>query len=103
MRFLQFTAFEDRVSMLGECASNEFLEDFVRFTPDQQDALRSFGWRDPAPPQYPNWFFEVHSDEDLATLSRIVNLTLCEVFDFYDDDRVEVSFCEEFVDDPSGR
>jgi hypothetical protein len=88
--------------MLGECASNEFLEEFVRFTPDQEDALRSFGWKDPAPPQYLNWFFEVSSDEDLETLNRVVDRTLCEVYYFYDDDRVEVAFFEEFVDDPSG-
>jgi hypothetical protein len=102
MRFLQFIALEDGVSMLAECASNAVLEEFVRFTPEQEDALRSFGWKDPAAPQYMNWYFEVRSDEDLATLNRIVGRTLCEVFDFYDDDQVEVSFCEEFVDDPSG-
>jgi hypothetical protein len=100
LRFLQFIALEDGISVLGECASNETLEELVRFTPAQENALRSFGWNDPVPPQYPNWFFEVRSDEELATLNRIVDRTLCEVFDFYDDDRLEVSFCEKFVGEP---
>ena len=36
------------------------------------------------------------------TLNRIADRTLCGVFDFYVDDGIEVSFWEEFVDDPSG-
>jgi hypothetical protein len=97
MKFLQFIALEDGLSMLGECASNEILEEFVSFTPDQEDDLRSFGWHDPHPPLQPHWFFEVSSDADLATLNQMVDRTLCEVFDFYDDDRLEISFYEMFV------
>jgi hypothetical protein len=86
--------------MLGECASNAFLEEFVRFTPDQENCLRAIGWNAPASPQLPHWYFEVHADEDLVTLSHIVNRTLHEGLDLSEDDRIEVTFCEEFVGDP---
>jgi hypothetical protein len=41
-------------------------------------------------------------DDDLVTLNRIADRTTCGVFDFYVDDWIDVSFCEEFVDDPCG-
>jgi hypothetical protein len=83
-RFLQFMALEDGMSVIGECISNQFLDEHHKFTTGHEAALRSFGWSDPLPGQDPNWYFEANSTADLLNLDDMTNRTLREVFELHD-------------------
>jgi hypothetical protein len=100
-KYLQFMALEDGASVISECISNTFLEAHNAFTPDQEHALRTLGWSDPLPSQYPNWFFEATSNGDLVALSDMTYRTLREVLGLTDRDVVAVSFYQMIVA-PSG-
>jgi hypothetical protein len=102
-KFLQFLALEDGESVLGECGSNLFLDEDQQFTPAQEGGLRLLGWKDPRPPEVPNWFFEVSSAEELDDLAEMTNRTLREVFGLQDSVHVYVSFHDVKVGAPTLR
>ena len=99
-KFLQFMALENGSSVVGECVSNEFLDEHHKFTPDQEDVLRSLGWNEPLPPQDPNWFFEATSDVHIVALVELTDRTLREVLGLRDRDVVEIAFYEMAVGAP---
>jgi hypothetical protein len=105
-RFLQFMALEDGISLIGECGSNEFLDEDHQFTLEQQSALIDLGWNDPMPSQTPNWFSEARTGAELDALDALTSGTLRRVFGLHDRDLLEVSLNEVIVnanDIPSSR
>jgi hypothetical protein len=92
---------EDGESLLGECGSYLFLDADQQFTPAQECELRLLGWKDPRPPQVPNWFFEVNSAEELDDLAEMTIRTLREVFGLQDSDQIYVSFHDVAVGAPA--
>jgi hypothetical protein len=90
-------ALENGLSVIGECVSNQFLDALHQFTPEQEDALRSIGWNEPAPSGEPNWFFEAETDGELITLTEMTQRTVREVMGLCDSDVVGVSFYEMAV------
>jgi hypothetical protein len=87
-------ALEDGVSLIGECVSNQFLDDHHKFTPGQLGALKLIGWNAPSLPEEPNWYYEANSNAELVTLDEITHRTLKEIFGLQDRDVVEVIFHE---------
>jgi hypothetical protein len=99
-KYLQFMILENGISVIGECVSNQFLDPHHKFTPEQEDTLRSIGWNEPSPSHEPNWFFEAGSIVELVTLSDMTQRTVREVLGLGNRDVVEISFYEMAVGAP---
>src|SRR5664280_2129700 len=67
---------EDGMSVIGECSASRFLHEHLKFTPEQEDALRALGWKDPVEGRTPNWHVEVTSDAEVLELGKISERTL---------------------------
>jgi hypothetical protein len=102
-RYLQFIALEDGVSLIGECVSNESLDDDQMFTMAELRELRRLGWNDPRPPRAPNWFFEVTTPGDLSHLNELTARTLRGVFGLQDEDILYLSINEVLAGVPGQR
>jgi hypothetical protein len=99
-RYLQFIALEDGFSLIGECVSNQFLDDDQKFTMAELRELGELGWNDPRPPRAQNWFFEVRTSADLSCLSELTARTLRGIFGLQDEDVVYLGFNEVLVGVP---
>ena len=96
-RYVQFAFLEDGRSVIGECSASHFLCEHLKFTPDQEDALRALGWKDPVEGRTPNLHVEVTSDEGVLELGRITERTLLEVFELGLRDRAVIKFQERIL------
>jgi hypothetical protein len=97
-RYLQFALLEDGVTVIGECASSNFLDEALKFTDDQEAALRTLGWKDAEPASTPNWHFEAATDGGVATLGDLTERTLRDVFGLVDRDRAVIRFQQRIVE-----
>jgi hypothetical protein len=97
-RSLQFVTLEDGTSVIGECRSNQFLDERCRFSPEQEDELGALGWKNPEPPWTRNWHFEASSDDGLHTLSLLAQRTLQETFGLGDGDLAVVGMQRRFLE-----
>ena len=96
-RYLQFAFLEDAAGVIGECGSSEMLDDCCKYTPEQERALRSLGWRDPIEGTTPNLFFQAMTGDELAALAVLSLNTLHEVMELGPDHRLLVMFQERFL------
>ncbi len=89
---------EDGISVIGECRSNQFLDERCRFSPEQEDELRALGWKNPEPPWTHNRHFEASSDDGLHTLSLLAQRTLQQTFGLGDGDLAVVGMQRRFLE-----
>ena len=97
-RYVQFAFLEDGASVIGECCAGHFLHDDLKYSPDEEDALRDIGWKDPDEVLTRNWHLEVTSDDELLMLSRMTERTFTEVFGLDPGARAVVKFQERIMD-----
>src|ERR1700722_3187899 len=91
-RYIQFAFLEDCGCLIGECSASENLHERLKFTPNQEDALRALGWKDRVEGRTPNWHFEATSDEEVLELGRMTERTILEVFGLSLRDRAIIKF-----------
>jgi hypothetical protein len=96
-RYIQSAFLEDGRSVIGECSASHFLHQHLKFTPDQENALRTLGWKDPVEGRTPNWHVEVTTDAEVIELGRITERTLLEVFGLGLRDRAIIMFQERIL------
>lgn len=88
---------EDGISVIGECSASPFLHQRLQYTPEQEDVLRSLGWKEPMEGVTPNWHIEATSDEQLLEPGRMTERTLLEVFGLGYRDRAVIKFQERVL------
>jgi hypothetical protein len=91
-RYIQFAFLEDCSSLIGECSASKNVHERLKFTPDQEDALRTLGWKDPVESRTPNWHVEAASNGEVIELGRMTERTLLEVFELELQDRAIIKF-----------
>jgi len=96
-RYVQFVFLEDGMSVIGECSASRFLHEHLKFTPEQEDALRALGWKDPVEGRTPNWHVEVTSDAEVLELGKISERTLLGVLGLGLRDRAVIKFQERIL------
>jgi hypothetical protein len=97
-RSLYFVTLEDGISVIGECRSNQFLDERCQFSVEQEDQLRALGWKDAELPWTSNWHFEARSDDEIYTMSLLTQRTLQEVFGLGANDVVVVGMQRRFLE-----
>ncbi len=89
-RYWQVLCFEDG-SLAAEVASNYWRDPDDQMTPNDQGRLRALGWKDPEPPDRPNWTrIEPTTSPDAAGVALQAVETLGGVFGAGGDDEVTV-------------
>jgi hypothetical protein len=101
-RFLQFAFLEHAAGVIGECSVNELLDEQHKYTPEQVDALRSLGWKDPLEGTTPNMYFLATTDEEVAALAVLTKRTLHEVFGLGPQDEVLIMFQQRMLAEEVG-
>jgi hypothetical protein len=96
-RYIQFAFLEDGRSLIGECSASHFVHRHLRFTSDQEDALRALGWKEPVEGRTPNWHVEVTTEDEVVELGRMTEQTLLEVFGLGLQDRAMIQFQERIL------
>lgn len=84
--------------MIGECRSNEFLDESCRFSTEQEELLRALGWKEAKSPWTPNWHFEACDDSEVHALSLLAQHTLHDVFGLAGNDLIVVGMQRRFLE-----
>ncbi len=88
--YVQFICYGDG-ALLAEAVSNEYLPEHLWRNEAQEETLAHLGWRQPSPPEFPNWV-TVHStvDPPVQELATRTIRTLRQVFGLGSDSSIIV-------------